>query len=817
MTKDKKLKDKIDLIIKIVLIVIIILLLIHNCVLIKDKKKYQNAPVPNGNVDVIEIDCNSGKCTNTPTPTSKPSGKDNKNNEIKSIGFTQNNVSVKKGNTLKLIPIVKPSSKASSRFTWKSSDLSIVSVDANGNIKGLKEGTATITVTSSNGRTAKCIVTVTKETVNVNKIVLNPTEMNLKVGNIEQISASIEPENATERDIVWSTSDKTIATVDENGVIKALKSGTITITAKTKDGKVKATVSVNVESIEVKSITLNPTEMSVKVGTSSQITAIVEPENAMDKELIWETSDASVVTVDSTGKVTGVKTGTAVVTAKTKDGKIKSICTVNITTDTIDVEKIILSPTSVTVKEGLTSQITATVMPENATNRELVWTTSDASVAIVDNTGKVTGVKKGTATITVKTKDGKVKATVTVNVEANEVEKITLSSDKLSLKVGSTSKITATVTPENATDKELVWTTSDASIATVDSTGKVTGVKKGTVTITAKTKDGKVKATCTVNVEAIEVKSITLNPTEMSVKVGTSSQITATVTPENATDKELIWETSNASVATVDSTGKVTGVKTGTAVVTAKTKDGKIKSICTVNITTDTIDVEKIILSPTSVTVKEGLTSQITATVMPENATNRELVWTTSDASVATVDNTGKVTGVKKGTVTITAKTKDGKVKATITVTVEEIPNEVVVYDEDKDPVTWNGSNDLNIFSKSIYNVDGFIAPESENTYKFVVKNNTIYKVKYNVTFIETNEFNINMKYKLKKNDGYLINTYSSPSALNISDFELNPGESDTYYLDWKWLSSSNDTSIGNNPEAKYGLKIEVEAESING
>ena len=644
MTKNKRLKKKIDMIIKIVLIIIIILLLIHNCALIRDKNKYQNAPVPNGNVDVIEIDCNSGKCTVTPTPTNKPSGK---NDEIKNISFAQNNVSVKKGNTIKLIPIVKPGSQASSKFTWKSSDPSIATVDANGNIKGLKEGTVTITVTSSNGKTAKCTVTVTKEAVKVDNIILNPTAMNLKVGDVEQISASVEPENATERDIVWSTSDKSIATVDENGVVKALKPGTVTITAKTKDGKVKSTCTVNVETVPV--------------------------------------------------------------------------------------------------------------------------------------------------------------------------DKITLSSNELSIKAGSTSQITAVVTPDNATDKELIWETSDASIAKVDSNGKVTGVKPGTVTITAKTKDGKVKATCTVNVEEIPVESITLSPTEMSVKVGTSAQITPIINPENATDKDLIWETSDASVATVDNTGKVTGVKKGTVIITAKTKDGKVKATCTVNITTDTIDVEEIILSPTSVTVKEGSTSQITATIVPENATDRELVWETSDASIATVDSTGKVTGVKKGTVTITAKTKNGDVKATVTVTVEEIPKEVVVYDDDKDPVTWNGSNDLNIFSKSIYNVDGFIAPESENTYKFVVKNNTIYKVKYSVTFIETNAFNINMKYKLKKNDSYLINTYSSPSTLNISDFELNPGESDTYYLDWKWISSSNDTSIGANPEASYGLKIEVEAESVNG
>ena len=173
--------------------------------------------------------------------------------------------------------------------------------------------------------------------------------------------------------------------------------------------------------------------------------------------------------------------------------------------------------------------------------------------------------------------------------------------------------------------------------------------------------------------------------------------------------------------------------------------------------------------------------------------------------------------GLRPGIVTITVKTKDGKVTATCKVTVESsIDAKLDVYDNEKNPITWNGSNDLKIFTKSIYNVDGVIAPESENTYQFVVRNNTEYKIKYNVKFVETNDYNINMKYKLKKNDNYLISNYSSANALNIQDFVLNQGENDTYYLDWKWISSSNDTSIGKNPSAKYGLKIVVEAESVN-
>jgi len=146
----------------------------------------------------------------------------------------------------------------------------------------------------------------------------------------------------------------------------------------------------------------------------------------------------------------------------------------------------------------------------------------------------------------------------------------------------------------------------------------------------------------------------------------------------------------------------------------------------------------------------------------------------------------------------------------------EDEYEDMVVYDKDNTPTTWNGATDLKIFSKSIYNYDGKIAPESENTYKFIVKNSSVYKLKYNIDFVETNDYNINMKYKLRKGDEYIIDHYVSASELNQSNITIEVSGEDVYYLEWKWISSSNDTSIGTNPEASYGLQIEVNAESIN-
>lgn len=167
----------------------------------------------------------------------------------------------------------------------------------------------------------------------------------------------------------------------------------------------------------------------------------------------------------------------------------------------------------------------------------------------------------------------------------------------------------------------------------------------------------------------------------------------------------------------------------------------------------------------------------------------------------------------KQSTPSIEPKEPTSPVSGT---TEEEQPyldGKVIVNDKD---ITWNGSSDIKIFTNSMYELKDKIAPESSNTYQFVVKNSTKYKIGYTIEFVENNPYHINMKYKLKRNDTYLISEYASASELNVATKELESNQNDTYYLEWKWESSSNDTEIGSNPNSFYGLKINVKAESKN-
>ena len=141
----------------------------------------------------------------------------------------------------------------------------------------------------------------------------------------------------------------------------------------------------------------------------------------------------------------------------------------------------------------------------------------------------------------------------------------------------------------------------------------------------------------------------------------------------------------------------------------------------------------------------------------------------------------------------------------------EEEKDKVVIKDSS---VTWEDETEINIFENVV--ADTKIAPESSNTYRFSINNNTEYNVKYDITFIETNDYNINMKYKLRKNNSYVVSEYVSIDEINITDQLLNASKNDVFYLEWKWISGDNDIDLGTNPSASYTLRIEVEAESIN-
>lgn len=420
-----------------------------------------------------------------------------------------------------------------------------------------------------------CLYSCEEPVVTVSSITLNSTALDMTEGDSYRLTATVLPDNATDKTVIWSSSNASIASV-EDGVVTAVKEGAATITVASKDGGARAACEVMVAAkvIDVESITLSQKEATITVGESLTLKATVLPENATDKTVTWTSNNTSVATV-SDGVVKAVGAGSASITA-TAGGK-NATCTITVKEAVIAVTSVTLSKTSLSLLEGEKATLTATVSPSDATDKTVTWTSSNEKVMTVYD-GTVTAVKAGTATVTATAGDKS--ATCEVQVSAKvPVSEVVLDIKKLTIEVGQTETLTATVLPDNATDKTVRWTSSDDDIATVRG-GQVTGVGEGTATITATA--GEKSANCLVTVKFVAVDAIELNMTELTLNPDESENLQATVYPENATDKTVTWSSSDASVAKVTDYGRVTAVKTGTAVITAQAGDAK--ATCTVKV-----------------------------------------------------------------------------------------------------------------------------------------------------------------------------------------------------------------------------------------
>ena len=338
-------------------------------------------------------------------------------------------------------------------------------------------------------------------------------------------------------------------------------------------------------------ITQHPKDLTVNDGSSATFAISAAGDNltyqwqqSTNKGSSWTNINGANSSNYTTGTTTMDMSGYQYRCIVTGAGGSVTSNTATLTVEAIPVTDVKLNKTNITLTVGGIETLTAEVEPTNATNKTVMWSSSNDSVAMVDSNGNVTGIGRGFATITAKaTDDSNVSATC--QVEVNQlVTDINLTD--MQINAGETKQIQAEVLPENANEKALKWESIDPSIATVDSqTGEVTGISKGTATIIAKTTDGSnVSATCEVEVKQ-QVTGIRLNKTELSLYTGRSETLTATVKPDNANDKSLIWSSDNEDVATVDQNGNVKAISRGEAVITATAADGqRAKAECTVTV-----------------------------------------------------------------------------------------------------------------------------------------------------------------------------------------------------------------------------------------
>ena len=555
---------------------------------------------------------------------------------------------------------------------WVSSDESIATVEkstmVNGLVKAHSGGDVVISAITYDGIVvASCKVHVRVPVTGI-KLTKNRVDCSMSLGTY-QLSYTLTPEgDGVNQAVTWESSNPDVATVDKNGLVTFVSPGKATIICQTVDTGVDGLNLIDTCEFyinqPVTEVILDYNEHTMKIGDTFRLTALVNPDDATNKTVIWKSSDTSVATVDTTGNITAVGSGSATIICQSEDSGVFDYCNVSVYQP---VTSVTLNTHEMTVRKGTIFWLNATVGPDDAWNKTVVWSSSDETVATVDQTGMVTAVAPGECVITATSADSAVVDRCTV-VVTEPVDGISLNFTEATVYTGEKIVIIPTVTPVDADNKSVTYLSSDPSVATVDTNGIVTGVSGGSAIILVTTVERGLVASCKVTVYEF-VTSVEIQDKTPYINKGVTRRLKAIVRPDTATNTGVVWSSNRPDIISVDSKGNITANGYGTAVITATAADGS--GVYDTYTLTSVKPVEKVTVAPSSVTVLEGQSVDINATVTPSDATFNEVDWTSSDDTIASVDFNGTITGKKAGICYVFATSTDGnniqgKVKVTV-------------------------------------------------------------------------------------------------------------------------------------------------------
>ncbi len=523
-----------------------------------------------------------------------------------SIQLSASTATLETGLTKKINASVYPTG-AYDALSWTSSNPKVAQVSSNGTITAMASGSAIITAKTANGKTASVNVLVKTPTVKLSAI-----SKTMYRGETTKLTAT----SSNKKPVSWTSSDPTIASVDSNGTIKTLKNGTVKISASANGGKAACTITVK------EPIQISATTSSIYRGKTTTLKAIP----AYSTTITWMSSNPLIATVSSNGVVTGKKAGTVTITAKAFGKSVAKTI------------KVVEPSLKVTGSTSLYRGKTTTLKATTSYSTKVTWTSSKPSIATVSSNGVVTGKKAGTVTITAKAFGKSVTKTIKV------VEPSLKVTGSTSLYRGKTTTLKATTSYST----KVTWKSSNSSIATVSSTGVVTGKKAGTVYIYANAYGKSVKYKLTIKEPALK-----LNKSSSSIYKGKTTTLKATTSYRT----KVTWKSSNSSIATVSSTGVVTGKKAGTAYIYANAYGKSVK--CKVTVKNPTITLNK-----SKATAYAGKSYTLKATT----SYRTKISWKSSNTKIATVDSKGMVKLKKAGKVTISATAFGKKVNCVLTV-----------------------------------------------------------------------------------------------------------------------------------------------------
>lgn len=585
----------------------------------------------------------------------------------------------------------------------------LIETDSTGRLIAKAAGSTTLTFKSKDGGyEAHMVVDIKQSLIQIDTITINEPAKDLHINDEYKLSASWTPANAEAVDIVWGSSDETVATVDDKGNVIAWSLGTVTISvvAPNPNKDVSASLVLNVVEPpqKVTGVDITIDKSSIISNQTAKVTVDVKPANAANKDYTLTVTPAgSATVVKSTGIVTpAIDTdGDVTITVKTVDGNF---------TDSVvlHVDRYV-AVTGVTIKDGATLQmypqgthtLDVEVAPANASDDSIKYTSSDAATVKVDADGKLTALKTGSATITAASVDKPaVKDTITVTVvpDPSVLTGIDLSGNNVtgaagvyelgSLPSDGSGAVTVTMAPlpATATLGNVVATVQsgsdniesivvDNTLHTFVVTGKAVG--DAVIKLTA----GTVSSTLTVHViqGSVAVTGVEISDGDtisVDLSAGTK-QLTAVVKPANATNKAVTWSSSDQAVATVTNTGLVTVLKGGSATLTVTTTQGGFTDNIALTVVDDVnkpLTALTLLESPTTAVDWDGTnTFQMNVQYDPTDTTEKGVTWSSSDETVMTVSATGVLTFKKMGQATITVtSTAHSTIKASAVITMTD-------------------------------------------------------------------------------------------------------------------------------------------------
>ncbi|TAH71481.1 MAG: hypothetical protein EWM47_04600 [Anaerolineaceae bacterium] len=624
---------------------------------------------------------------------------------------------------------ITPSSLSGVKLNWKTSDEKVVRIiEANPltlTVQGVAGGNAVISaINEDNIVVGYSHVTIRQP---VTRISLSETNVfiNIDAKSI-QLRAIVYPENALNKEVVWTSSNPQIARVNENGLVTLVKPGEVTIIARSADSPdVMVLCNVTIE-VPVQTVSIDDKEVTMYVGQSQRLTYSVLPINATKNTVTWTSTKPNVASVDAAGRVTARQVGSTVIMLKTLDGGHTSYSTVTVRQIA---EGIKFNKPEIEMETGQVLEMEYSLIPANATDSELVWESSDTKVVVVDELGKVTAKGPGIAFVIARTEAGGM-SYVKVTVK-QPVSGILLNFSEKTIYVRESFDLKASVSPSGASNLAVEWKSSNDKVAAISNTGEVIGISAGMAIITATTKDGGKTANCVVTVRE-RITSMKLSYEEYRLGIDKSFTLSVIVENETATDQQFRWVSSNSSIASVNKNGKVTGHRLGYATITAYAQDGSGQDAsCEVEIVRP---VTRVTLDKSFLTLFVGETKELKAKIEPGNASYKRAIWSSSDNSVAMVDEDGMITALKAGSVTITAEAQDNSGKKAVSfITVNNrVPATSIVLSDKKVVMIQGEQRDVKPVLNPVSSTDGLTWSSDNNAVASVNKSSG--RIKANAT-----------------------------------------------------------------------------------